>query len=55
MWMQELSTQWEVKATPTFYFLRDGQQIDKVVGANKTELQEKITAIADSRVPGDQK
>ncbi|KAD3336683.1 hypothetical protein E3N88_32202 [Mikania micrantha] len=53
--LTELSTQWDVKATPTFFFLRDGQQIDKVVGANKPELQEKITAIADSQVPSDQK
>ncbi|KAL8214026.1 hypothetical protein R6Q57_003475 [Mikania cordata] len=53
--LTELSTQWDVKATPTFFFLRDGQQIDKVVGANKPELQEKIAAIADSQVPSDQK
>ncbi|KAI3742798.1 hypothetical protein L1987_60494 [Smallanthus sonchifolius] len=53
--LTELSTQWDVKATPTFFFLRDGQQIDKVVGANKAELQEKITTIAGSHVPGDQK
>ncbi|XP_076952180.1 thioredoxin H-type-like [Bidens hawaiensis] len=53
--LTELSTQWDVKATPTFFFLRDGQQIDKVVGANKPELQEKITAIVNSQVPGDQK
>ncbi|KAK1426738.1 hypothetical protein QVD17_15417 [Tagetes erecta] len=53
--LTELGTQWDVKATPTFFFLRDGQQIDKVVGANTAELQQKITAIVDSRVPGDQK
>ncbi|KAI7757178.1 hypothetical protein M8C21_008043 [Ambrosia artemisiifolia] len=53
--LPELSTQWDVKATPTFFFLKDGQQIDKVVGANKPELQEKLTAIVDSNVPGDQK
>lgn len=46
--MQEFSTSWDIKATPTFFFLRDGQQIDKLVGANKPELQKKITAIIDS-------
>ncbi|KAJ0689761.1 putative monodehydroascorbate reductase (NADH) [Helianthus annuus] len=53
--LTELSTQWDVKATPTFFFLRDGQQIDKIVGANKAELQEKLSTIVDSQVPGDQK
>ncbi|KAJ0734910.1 putative monodehydroascorbate reductase (NADH) [Helianthus annuus] len=53
--LTELSTQWDVKATPTFFFLRDGQQVDKIVGANKAELQEKLSTIVDSQVPGDQK
>lgn len=46
--MQEFSTSWDIKATPTFFFLKDGQQIDKLVGANKPELQKKIDAIMDS-------
>ncbi|KAF3974401.1 hypothetical protein ACB098_09G094100 [Castanea mollissima] len=46
--LTEFSTSWDIKATPTFFFLRDGQQIDKLVGANKPELQKKITAIIDS-------
>ncbi|PWA43744.1 thioredoxin H-type [Artemisia annua] len=53
--LTEFSTQWEVKATPTFFFLKDGQQIDKLVGANKPELQKKITSIVDSDVPSGQK
>ncbi|XP_071689808.1 thioredoxin H-type-like [Rutidosis leptorrhynchoides] len=47
--LTEFSTQWEVKATPTFFFLRDGQQFDKLVGANKVELENKITTIAASQ------
>ncbi|GAB2272065.1 hypothetical protein Dimus_006884 [Dionaea muscipula] len=43
--VSELSTSWDVKATPTFFFLRDGQQIDKLVGANESELQKKVTAV----------
>ncbi|XP_071720254.1 thioredoxin H-type-like isoform X2 [Rutidosis leptorrhynchoides] len=47
--LTEFSTQWEVKATPTFFFLRDGQQFDKLVGANKVELENKITTIAGQK------
>ncbi|KAI7996665.1 hypothetical protein LOK49_LG10G02442 [Camellia lanceoleosa] len=49
--LAEFSTSWDIKATPTFFFLRDGQQVDKLVGANKPELQKKIIAIADSVPP----
>ncbi|XP_022735721.1 thioredoxin H-type-like isoform X2 [Durio zibethinus] len=46
--LTELSTSWDIKATPTFFFLKDGQQTDKLVGANKPELMKKINAILDS-------
>ncbi|KAL2509790.1 Thioredoxin H9 [Forsythia ovata] len=46
--LTEFSTSWDIKATPTFFFLKDGQQIDKLVGANKPELQKKIIAMQDS-------
>ncbi|KAK1355526.1 Thioredoxin domain-containing protein [Heracleum sosnowskyi] len=46
--LTEFSTQWDIKATPTFFFLRDGQQFDKLVGANKPELQKKMATILDS-------
>ncbi|XP_018819366.2 thioredoxin H-type-like [Juglans regia] len=46
--LTELSTSWEVKATPTFFLIRDGRQVDKHVGANKTQLEKRITAIVDS-------
>lgn len=45
--LQELSSSWEVQATPTFFFLRDGRQLDKLVGANRTELLQKVAALAD--------
>ncbi|XP_051130981.1 thioredoxin H9-like [Andrographis paniculata] len=47
----EFSTSWDIKATPTFFFLKHGQQIDKLVGANKPELQKKMVAILDLEVP----
>ncbi|XP_004492581.1 thioredoxin H-type [Cicer arietinum] len=46
--LTDFSTSWDIKATPTFFFLKDGQQLDKLVGANKPELEKKVVAIADS-------
>lgn len=46
--LQDFSSSWDIKATPTFFFLKNGQQIGKLVGANKPELQKKITSILDS-------
>ncbi|CAN4113595.1 unnamed protein product [Withania somnifera] len=48
--LTEFSSSWDIKATPTFFFLKEGNQIDKLVGANKPELQKKITTIADTQV-----
>ncbi|KAI7731028.1 hypothetical protein M8C21_029537, partial [Ambrosia artemisiifolia] len=49
--LPEFSTQWDIKATPTFIFLRDGEQIDRLVGANKPELLKKISGIVNSQSP----
>ncbi|XP_043718264.1 thioredoxin H4-1-like isoform X1 [Telopea speciosissima] len=46
--LTEFSSSWDIRATPTFFILRDGQQVDKLVGANKPELQKKIISLADS-------
>ncbi|MCL7043017.1 hypothetical protein MKW94_002867 [Papaver nudicaule] len=46
--LPELSSSLDIRATPTFFFLKDGQQIDKLVGANKLELLKKIPAALDS-------
>ncbi|KAK7287015.1 hypothetical protein RJT34_22424 [Clitoria ternatea] len=43
----DFSTSWDIKATPTFFFLRDGKEFDKLVGANKPELEKKIAAVTD--------
>ncbi|XP_077239301.1 uncharacterized protein LOC143880311 isoform X2 [Tasmannia lanceolata] len=37
---KEFSSSWEIRATP-FFFLKDGQQVDKLVSANKPELEKK--------------
>ncbi|CAI9287449.1 unnamed protein product [Lactuca saligna] len=53
--LTDFSTQWDIKATPTFFFLREGKQFDKLVGANKEELQTKISSMVVSEAPGGQK
>ncbi|XP_057541123.1 thioredoxin H-type-like [Amaranthus tricolor] len=45
--MTEFSASFDIKATPTFYFLRSGQPMDKLVGANKVELRRKLATIAE--------
>ncbi|GJN35927.1 hypothetical protein PR202_gb24742 [Eleusine coracana subsp. coracana] len=44
----DFSSSWDIRATPTFFFLKDGQQVDKLVGANKPELEKKVQAIANN-------
>ncbi|GMQ01968.1 hypothetical protein CsSME_00048408 [Camellia sinensis var. sinensis] len=46
--LTEFSTTWDIKATPVFFFFRDGQQVEKLVRANKSDLQKKATAIVNS-------
>jgi len=36
--LQDFSSSWVIRATPMF-FLKNGQQIGKLVGANKRELE----------------
>ncbi|CAL0302582.1 unnamed protein product [Lupinus luteus] len=45
--LADFSTSWDIKATPTFFFLKDGIEIDKLVGANKPELQRKLASVND--------
>ncbi|KAF2594514.1 hypothetical protein F2Q70_00043970 [Brassica cretica] len=45
--LAEFSDEWNVEATPTIVFLKDGRQMDKLVGAETSELQKKTAAAAD--------
>ncbi|XP_027336178.1 thioredoxin H-type-like [Abrus precatorius] len=45
--LSDFSISWDIKATPTFFFLRDGKEFDKLVGANRPELEKKIAGVAD--------
>ncbi|XP_051137857.1 thioredoxin H-type-like, partial [Andrographis paniculata] len=49
--LAEFSTSWGISATPTFFFMRDGKEVDKLVGADKVALEKKIVAIADKEKP----
>lgn len=40
--MAEVSAEWDVRAMPTFIFIKDGKQIDKLVGLNQPELEKKV-------------
>ncbi|CAL9163545.1 unnamed protein product [Musa hybrid cultivar] len=48
--LMEFSSSWDIRATPTFLFLKDGQQLDKLIGANRPELEKKIIMFVDSSV-----
>ncbi|KAG0601532.1 hypothetical protein M758_11G119500 [Ceratodon purpureus] len=47
--VQEVAAQYGVRAMPTFLFIKDGQEIDKVVGADKNDLERKCSRYATSR------
>jgi thioredoxin-like negative regulator of GroEL len=40
--VQDVTSTWEIRAMPTFLFIKEGKQIDKIVGANKDELDRKV-------------
>jgi thioredoxin 1 len=40
--VQDVTSAWEIRAMPTFLFIKEGKQIDKIVGANKDELDRKV-------------
>ncbi|KAK1278676.1 TPR repeat-containing thioredoxin TDX [Acorus gramineus] len=41
-----VAQRWDVNSVPTFFFIRNGKQIDKVLGADKNELEKKLTLYA---------
>ncbi|EOA26323.1 hypothetical protein CARUB_v10025342mg [Capsella rubella] len=45
--LAEFRNEWNVEATPTVVFLKDGRQMDKLVGGDAAELQKKTAAAAD--------
>ncbi|KAL3677613.1 hypothetical protein R1sor_027561 [Riccia sorocarpa] len=47
--LQEVASRWEVTAMPTFIYIKDNKVADKIVGANKDELERKSLAFATNR------
>lgn len=45
--MQDVAAEYRVVSMPTFLFIRDGQEIDRVVGADKPELERKCNQYAN--------
>ncbi|XP_030527028.1 thioredoxin H-type 2-like [Rhodamnia argentea] len=48
--LQSVSVEWEVEAMPTFLLLKEGQVVDKVVGAHKEKLEPLIAKHATDAV-----
>ncbi|XP_043688963.1 thioredoxin-like protein CXXS1 [Telopea speciosissima] len=46
--VKEVASKMEVKAMPTFVLLREGAQVDKLVGANPEEIKKRIDGFAHS-------
>ena len=42
LYLQDVAAEYGVHAMPTFLLFKKGNQVDKVVGASKDDLQKKI-------------
>ncbi|XP_062118054.1 TPR repeat-containing thioredoxin TDX [Humulus lupulus] len=45
---RDVAARWDISSVPTFFFVRNGKEIDKVVGADKNALENKIAQHAGS-------
>ncbi|VVA98042.1 unnamed protein product [Arabis nemorensis] len=45
----DVAASWNISSVPTFCFMRDGKQVDKVVGADKGSLEQKIAQHSSSK------
>ncbi|KDP44293.1 hypothetical protein JCGZ_22922 [Jatropha curcas] len=43
---RDVAARWNISSVPTFFFIKNGEEIDKVVGADKTGLERKIEQYA---------
>lgn len=39
---RDVAARWNVSSVPTFFFIRDGKEVDKLIGADKGVLERKI-------------
>ncbi|KAG7582360.1 Tetratricopeptide-like helical domain superfamily [Arabidopsis suecica] len=45
----DVAASWNISSVPTFCFIRDGKEVDKVVGADKGSLEQKIAQHSSSK------
>ncbi|MCO5588862.1 hypothetical protein L7F22_042822 [Adiantum nelumboides] len=45
--VNDVSTAYEIRAMPTFLFIENDNVVEKIVGANKTELENKVRHYAE--------
>lgn len=43
---QDVAVSWNISSVPTFFFIKNGKEIDKVVGVDKSALEKKIAQYA---------
>ncbi|KAF5944961.1 hypothetical protein HYC85_019038 [Camellia sinensis] len=46
--VKEVATKYEIKAMPTFLLMKDGAQVDKIVGANPDEKKKRTEGLVQS-------
>ncbi|XP_077236060.1 tetraticopeptide domain-containing thioredoxin [Tasmannia lanceolata] len=44
--LKDVAARWNINSVPTIFFTKNGKEIDKVVGADKNELEKKIAQYA---------
>ncbi|GFS29452.1 hypothetical protein Acr_00g0006770 [Actinidia rufa] len=46
--VKEVATKYEIKAMPTFLLMKEGAQVDKLIGANPDEIKKRIEGLVQS-------
>ena len=45
---RDVAAGWNISSVPTFFFVKNGKEVDSVVGADKSTLESKIAQHAGS-------
>lgn len=40
--VRDAAAEWNISSVPSFFFVKNGKEIDKIVGADKSSLEKKI-------------
>lgn len=44
--LRDVAARWNISSVPSFFFIKNGEEVDKVVGADKSGLEKKIALYA---------